>query len=519
MLDYREKVIGVFMTIILPAPIFWLATAKLVYGFTPQTVRQVLGDLIPATFTADLSFWPLKLSIVGGLLFGVFLTLFIVNKNKKVFGGAHFNKFWRGSQLVTQKQLAKQTSENIPQVTIAEVPIPTEAETTHIQVSGATGTGKSTLFNEIILTSIKRGDRQIILDPDGGYLKKFYRKGDVILNPYDARSPGWSFFNEIRQEYDFERYAESMIQTSDDSESEEWNKFGRLLFREVAKKLYRTNHNPTMAEVFSWTNERSVNDLAEFVKGTPAVSLFTGNDRATGSARFVLSTSLTPHLSVPHGDFSLRRWLEDPDGGNLFITWTEEQRSALTPLLSTWTDTLISSILAMPEDPRRRIWLYLDELESLNRLPNLGAALTKGRKKGLRIVCGYQNYTQVEHVYGKLQAETMVNNMRTIVALATGRMGTSTAEMVSKSLGEHEIERSRANKSYKWGEIRTKGLRDDLKTERVVMPSELARLANLEGFLAYPGDLPIARIKYKPIQFQRSVPVEAFVQRNDLFAS
>lgn len=518
-MDQQQKAGAVLACLLFPAPLLWFITARLTYGFTPQNVRQVVPELFHGTFTTGLYLWPLKLALAGGLVLGIAMSIAVVVLNRQVFAGANFKKFYRGTEMVSQKKLARLTKESGPQVTIADVPIPYDAECTHLQITGSTGTGKSTLFNEIILTSMRRGDRQIILDPNGGYLKKFWRKGDKILNPYDARTQSWSFFNEIRENYDFERYAESMIQTSTDSESEEWNKYGRLLFREVAKKLYRTTHNPTMKDVFSWTNERDVGELAEFVRDTPAVSLFTGNDRATGSARFVLSIALAPHLDMPHGDFSLRDWLDDPEGGNLFITWKEDQRAALTPLISTWTDTLISSILSMEEDENRRIWLYIDELESMNRLPNLGPGLTKGRKMALRIVCGYQNYTQVEKVYGDKPAETMVNNMRSLVALATGRMGTSTAEMVSKSLGEHEIERSRKSRNHKFGELGSRGDRDDLKTERVVMPSELARLPNLEGYLAFPGDLPIARIKYKPIQFNRSMPVEAFVSRNDLFAS
>ncbi|EQD71726.1 hypothetical protein B1A_05655, partial [mine drainage metagenome] len=51
---------------------------------------------------------------------------------------------------------------------------------------GATGTGKST----VIPRTPARGDRAALTDPDGGYLARFYdpARGDVILNPFDARS-------------------------------------------------------------------------------------------------------------------------------------------------------------------------------------------------------------------------------------------------------------------------------------------------------------------------------------------
>ncbi len=49
--------------------------------------------------------------------------------------------------------------------------------------------------------------------------------------------------------------------------------------------------------------------------------------------------------------------------------------------------------------------------------------MTKGRKKGLRVVSGYQTYTQLVDVYGENLAETMLGNHRTMVALGVGRMG------------------------------------------------------------------------------------------------
>ncbi|GAE49339.1 probable mobilization protein traj, partial [Xanthomonas arboricola pv. pruni str. MAFF 311562] len=70
-------------------------------------------------------------------------------------------------------------------------------------------------------------------------------------------------------------------------------------FREVARKLFNTSRQPTMRDVFGWTNQRPVEELEAFVKGTAAQALFTGNTRATSSVRFVLSNKLSPHLKMP----------------------------------------------------------------------------------------------------------------------------------------------------------------------------------------------------------------------------
>lgn len=494
----------------------WFITAKFYFGFTPDNVRARVGYLVTHTF----QLWPLWGALIGGLVAGIVAAVLVYVLARETFKGAAFAKFYRGTRLAAAKALARETKERgRKQITIAGVPVPTKAEATHFSVGGATGTGKSTIFKEMMFSAMQRGDRMVVLDPDGEFLSSFWRKGDKILNPFDARTEGWSFFNEIREDFDFERYARSIIQPSNSAESEEWYDYGRLLFHEVARKLYNSDRrNATIAEVFEWTNKKPAEELEAFVEGTNAQSLFTGNDRASNSVRFVLSNKLAPHLKMPPGDFSLRQWLADPKGGNLFITWNENMRAALRPLITTWIDSIFTSILGMTPDPHRRIWAFLDELESLERLPTLGDALTKGRKKGLCVVSGYQSYAQLEYVYGDKLAETMLANHRSAVVLAVGRGGERTVERMSKALGQHEVRRYREGHNQPWDRMGSRSRHEETKPERVVMPSEIMALPDLEGYLALPGDLPVGRFKLDITHYNRTVPVAGIVPAQDAHA-
>lgn len=500
----REKAQFAALAFIVPPVLSWFLVAKLYYGFTPETARDRVVLLLVNTF----ELWPLWAALVAGLVAGIVGVVLVFVLSRRTFAGAAFDKFYRGTRLVSAWALKRETTERGKhQITIAGVPVPTKAETTHFSIGGSTGSGKSTVFKEMMYGDMRRGDRMVVLDPDGEFLSCFWRKGDKILNPFDARTEGWSFFNEIREDYDFERYARSIIQPGSSADSEEWHDYGRLLFHEVARKVYQSQHKPTIEEVFDWTNRRSAEELQAFVEGTNAQSLFTGADRATGSARFVLSNKLAPHLKMPHGDFSLRDWLADPDGGNLFITWNENMRAALRPLITTWVDSIFSSVLGMPPSLDRRIWTFLDELESLERLPTLGDALTKGRKKGLCIVSGYQSYAQLEHVYGDKLAETMLSNHRTSVVLPIGRAGESTVERMSKALGQHEVRRPQESRSHSFGKPGSRSRREDIKPERVVLPSEIMALPDLEGYLAFPGKLPVGKFKLDITHYNRVKPV------------
>jgi type IV secretory pathway TraG/TraD family ATPase VirD4 len=213
---------------------------------------------------------------------------------------------------------------------------------------------------------------------------------------------------------------------------------------------------------------------------------------------------------MPPGAFSLRAWLEDPEAGNLWITWREDMAEALKPLISAWIDALFVSILSMPEDPGRRIWAFIDELASLEKLATLEAALTKGRKHGLRVVAGLQSTSQLDDIYGRDKAQTLRSCFSSLTVLRISKSDPATAEDFSKSLGEHEVERERHSRNSNSRSSGT-GRQTMHERERVVAPSELTSLPDLNGYLAIVGDRPITRFKTEYRRFKNRHP--GFVER------
>jgi hypothetical protein len=64
-------------------------------------------------------------------------------------------------------------------------------------------------------------------------------------------------------------------------------------------------------------------------------------------------------------------------------------REALRPLISLWIDTLVLRLLNEPMPDQKPVWFVIDELASLQRLPQLHTAITENRKsqnpvKGVR---------------------------------------------------------------------------------------------------------------------------------------
>jgi len=497
--DDKHLVFAGFL-VVLPV-VAWLSMAAWRYGID-RPVAHGLARIAKLTPRDDF----LMGALVLGLVVGFFLADWLVRRFDTQFGGAAFKRFLRGTRMISQRSLRKLTAESgKPQVLVAGTPIPTWLETLHLLVAGATGTGKTVGIAQIIETLLRRGDRAIIVDPNGAFLSRFYFPGDVVLNPFDKRSEAWSIFNELRDEYDFKRYALSVVPEGLTDEAEEWNGYARLLFQAATRKMAQRG-NTTVVHLIKLLTAESEDTLKEFLADTEAEGLFVGAKEALSSARFILAKYLDPHRYLKEGGaFSIRRWLEDESGGNLYITWREDMLEALKPLVSTWVDILCTSILSLPESPDRRLWTVIDELDSLQKLPSLEDALTKGRKHGLRIVAGIQSTAQLERTNGEKDATVLRSCFRNILVLGGGRSDSKTAEDLSKSLGEHEVEReTQGESSNDRGGSRSRTTR--IERERVVMPSEIQSLPELTGYLGFAGDLPIARVELVPRHYPMRHP-------------
>lgn len=490
------------LAIILVLPIvFWITAAQKTEELTGNKLAA-LWRLLIETPTKPI----LLAAAIGGLILAIFLVWVMSQNSNKEFAGAPYRKFLRGTKTISPEGLKRKTTEKkTEQVVIATIPMPTHLETLHTLLNGATGAGKTVVLRSMAFSILKRGDRMVFIDPNGDMLSKFYRKGDIILNPYDSRTEGWSIFNEIRRDYDFQRYSYSLVPLGETKEAEEWASYGRLLLRETARKL-ATLGNPSIRDLFYWTTIAPFDDLKTFLEGTLAESLFAGSNEASKaltSARFVLSDKLPEHVTMPNGDFSIRTWLETGKG-NMFITWREDMAPALKPLISAFTDVICTSVLSMPEDPKRHLWLQIDELASLEKLASLEDALTKGRKHGLRIVAGLQSTSQLDDKYGQQMAQTIRANFRNLIVLGGSRPDPKTSEDMSLSLGEHEVERDKYSKSS--GKSNSTNKQLERTRERVVMPAEIANLPPLTAYIAFAGDHPITRVKLDFINFKTKEP-------------
>jgi type IV secretory pathway TraG/TraD family ATPase VirD4 len=385
-------------------------------------------------------------------------------------------------------------------ITLAGVPVPARDEAKHFKLIGTTGTGKSTAVREMMSSALARGDRAVIADPDGGYLRRFYQKsrGDVILNPFDERSVKWDLFAEVRNPYDVEQLARSLIPDHEGADRS-WRGYARTFFTSVTRQA-REGGVSDIGELYRLLVIADAGELRHLVRGTPAQPfLEEHNSRMFDSIRSVTSSAVgaLDYISQQKSpQFSIRNWVDDQKSGVLFIPYKAGQIAALGSTISAWMRLAIFETMDHGEE-NARLWFVVDELDALGQIDGLKDALARLRKFNGRCVLGFQSIAQVSSTYGEGAAHTIVENCgNTLILRCSSSEGGGTARFASQLIGEREVLRTTESSSRRFTEMFGSVSRSQhFGVESAVLASQVEQLPDLAGYLKYASDPTWARVR------------------------
>lgn len=409
--------------------------------------------------------------------------------------------FVRGGEFQEALSLAQGLRENnlASDVSFGPVPLVSGSEPQHIFISGTPGTGKSVLISSLLDKIRERGDRAIIYDSSGDYLSQFWRDGDKILNPLDSRSEAWTPWADIRAPYDADRLAEALIPVEGKTDPF-WAQAARQLLAGALMKLPVRDVSSLLENLLT----TDLSTLAAVVEGTDAAALLgEQNEKMALSVRATMATYVRALRFLRAGNidtpFSIRDWVDEESSHSwLYVTSRADQHTALRPLITCFLDTAASAIMSLPPSRTRRIWIVLDELPRLHKMPSVPQLLAMGRKYGACGIMGIQTVAQLREIYAKDGAEALTGMASSWVVFRTP--DPETADWTSKAMGETDLEESNESISYSAEETRDGvSLRAERKTRRVVMPTEIMTLPNLQAYLRLPGEHPITRIPLVPV--------------------
>ena len=418
----------------------------------------------------------------------------------------------KGPQIVTVKEFNRWSRADGIGFTTTDrremLRIPRSFESSHIMIMGDSGTGKSVLQRQVLMQVAERNETAIVYDPALEYTPQFFRpeRGDVILNPLDVRCPYWSPSDEVVHEAEALTLATSLF-----PDKPRENTF----FIEGPRKIfaYLLTLKPTPEELVWWMSRED--ELDKRVQGTElATFIYKGAGPQRGGVLGALNMVADSLKILPREKDTIQRWTtvdwSHQQTGWLFLTSTPRFRERLLPLISLWLDTLVLRLMNQGDMSTRRAWFVLDELASLQRLPQLHTALTENRKSNNPVVIGFQGRSQLEVRYGH-DAEAMLSQPATKVFLHTSEP--RAAKWISDTIGEVEIERLKegVNKEQFPHMRRSKSFYTERRTEPLVLPSEIGGMPRMHA-LAKVDNL-VVPFNFPYVELPKVQP--GFIARND----
>lgn len=439
-------------------------------------------------------------------------------------------KFLRGGQLVTSKQLKRHLQiYNLKKFSfknyqLAGLPYPNHAEQQHTIITGGSGTGKTQIMLDLLAQIRERGEKVIIYDRMGNFVRKFYQPHkDFILNPLDKRTVNWDLFGEVKTQTDFNIISNSLIPSEKYGE-QFWSKAARTVFSQTCIKLQQQGKADTknLNQILLKSN---LKDLHKFLKDTSAASLMdTSSDKTAASVKAMLAAYIESisllERAADQQKFSIRSWVNKPEQDSmLFLTSRADQHETIKPLMSLALELAVTEMLLRDQEQSKRIWFFIDELPSLQQLPTLDTALAQSRQFGGAFVISLQLMAQLREIYGRDGAESISGLCRN--RLFFNSPDQDTANWCAQNLGKKEQQDYKESISYGAHEMRDGvNLQRHKELQNLVIPSEIMNLPSLEAYLKLSEAMPISKLK---IAYQQRSDVaekfEANVTLNEFLAA
>ena len=411
-----------------------------------------------------------------------------------------------GTRVADEEDVAAQTTLLCGRdaLRIGPVPVPRRIETRHFAFLGTTGSGKTTALRQMLDGIERRGETALVYDTSGEFIAHYYNpaRGDIILNPFDARCAFWTPFDEISHPADADRIARQLVSETSSQDDDVWLETSRILVANMIRSLW-AEKNCSLEALLEALQVKDKEQLKEWLGHTSSARTFANDaDRATGSVLFMLAkaANLIQFLKVEdEGEdrFAFRDFiakLDECEGAKpwIFVPRKEDYFEASKPLMACWLECAASAVLGLTPSPDRRIWLVLDELADLPRVENLARLLPEGRKFGAAIVLTFQALGQMRNRYGANIAEAMLACCNTKLFLQT--VDQETRKWASETIGQCEVELRVATDTLAIGsEVPRTTIATQRQFRPAVLESEL-RLSPHQGYLLLPDGLPVARI-------------------------
>ena len=420
------------------------------------------------------------------------------------------DKIISGNKILTSKQAKKilKAHNMLSDFSISNIPLVKNKETSHLLITGATGTGKSNAIYSLLPQIRNKYHPAIIVDFTGEMVKRYFDiNTDIVLNPLDPKSHNWNFIDELS--YDNNLVSNiSLISdylfVSNNNLDPFWNNNAKILFNDILMNSIEKDLSLTEIYRLLFFVERS--ELYQFLRNTEsAVNLSQENEKLAASIKSTLISNISSlkyilnskqkcnHFIISKWIASLNNITNNKKQSWLFLTASPRNRIILRPLISVWLNLIINNIMELGPNYDRRIWLVIDELAALNKIPSLTLALSEIRKYGGCFIAAMQSVNQLSKIYGYHDSLTMIDQFASKIIMRSQEK--VYLDNITSNFGTIEYMQKQESNSYGANDMRDGiSISHTEKQKLLVKPQDIANLADLECFASLPTPL-ISAIK------------------------
>lgn len=479
---------------------------------------------------------------------------------------------WSAKQL--QKAVKKDHGKKGARIMLGDAPIPRKHENQGFLLIGNPGSGKSVLLFNLAdqIAKSAEGDKVVVLDRKPEFVQKFKRPDDYIFYPRAVGSIQWDLGQEIRCRDDIRFFVDVAIPVVEGDKQPVFNKASRLILEaillhlfekskmapediqslheelekeaknqnlhssseisdEQQKKIFAnwmeitkeglTNktfmdfvsaHSPeSLLEELQPTMERYRINLDFFLQGG---SSFVGS--VLGNFFAMMNESFLVEDFYYNGTWSIKDYLAEPGDKRLFVVNRAKEDEIFNAWYRAFLGFLSREIRSLDNDTERRIWLLLDEIQTLENLENSVIKLIEeARQKGACVVAATQLFTSLLNIYDKSADKFKMLGMHIYLRNSNPE---DQKEIVAIA-GEAEVQQYDPNSSFRkysgQSENEQLQMNSQRKDRKTIMESELGTLSvkpvkggvKFAGFIK-TGHYPITDFSYRTIDLPEIYQIE-----------
>ena len=374
----------------------------------------------------------------------------------------------------------------------------------HLLLLGSPATGKSNMMFHLmrnLRANLGGSDKLVVFDPTGEYSTQFLQEGDVVFADDDrASDASWNLFSELTDDdrvlEDATALCELLFDERIRSAPEPYYAMAArdltlaliVYLRRQDDKALRTNE--TLRGLIDGFDAQSMLTILESQPELRAMSSYLA-DPESAQALGVIATLQQTARELLQGRFckdgtlGMRQTIRDKTSRAVFVCYDGRRGRMTAPVFAALLDLCLQEVMTRTEN-EGNIYLLLDGVCALPRLPHLEDALLFGRTRGLRLMMTVTGVSQLADRYGEYGAQTLLDAFGTTVAF---RLHDRAGRVFVKNLyGRHRVVESFTSS------VQVRGVIEQVIDEYIIEDEDLTALQT--------GESLVATMHYPPFYFR-----------------